>query len=96
MLGIVGLKIEDFFLKMCGLLNLRDKILKLSLCSFMISLLSMKKSKTASCAGSPLFAVILFLCFKLFIAVGNLAESKQLDIYAPRPVTDTALFYPIL
>ena len=44
----------------------------------------------------PLFGVILFLCFKLFIAVGNLAESKQLDIYAPRPVTDRALFYPIL
>ena len=34
--------------------------------------------------------------FKLFIAVGNLAKSKQLDIYAPWPVTDRALFYPIL
>ena len=38
----------------------------------------------------------IFFCFQLFIAVGNLAESKQLDIYAPRPVTDRALFYPIL
>ena len=40
----------------------------------------------------------IFFCFKLFIAiaVGNSAESKKLDIYAPRPVTDRALFYPIL
>lgn len=38
----------------------------------------------------------LTFSFLLFIAVGSLAESKLLDIYAPRPVTDTALFDPIL
>ena len=38
----------------------------------------------------------LTFSFLLFIAVGNLTDNKLLDIYAPRPVTDTALFDPIL
>ena len=37
----------------------------------------------------------LTFSFLLFIAVGNLAESKLLDIYTPRLVTDTVLFDPI-
>ena len=44
----------------------------------------------------PLIWANTIFCVKLFIAVGNLAENKQLDTYAPRPVTDTALFDPIL
>ena len=40
----------------------------------------------------------LTFSFLLFIAVGNLTDSKLhvLDTRAPRPVTDTALFDPIL
>ena len=48
------------------------------------------------CRESLTWGNTIFFCFKFFIALGNLAERKQLDIYAPRPVTDRALFYPIL